>query len=285
MKKIVGAALRRGLFCALFVMLTGTVAFAAETAKEADKKDKPLTKDGQITSLSFDKKSGNTTVVLMLGTLNMPEPPKGKPGDMQAPDQNKAAPSSPDKTAEGKNPAGKMPEIIKLNGTTMDLLLTKDTKIRFGMPGMGNGQMPPPPQNKNNSNADNKAGKDLKDNQKAPPAQTVNVSDLKINDVLEVIYAKDGKTVDSILVVSPFPPIGLDGRAGPMMGMRMGRHAHHGNGCSCCCCCGCDDREMDECPDFMMMPPPFPPMMPPCDDNDAEEAPVPDTQSADTAAM
>ena len=38
MKKKVGAALRRGLFCALFVMLSGTVAFAAETAKEAENK-------------------------------------------------------------------------------------------------------------------------------------------------------------------------------------------------------------------------------------------------------
>lgn len=286
MRKNEFVLLRRGLLCALVLSLAGSAAFAADSVKEAEKKEKPLSKDGQITSLSLDKKTGNTTVVVMLGTLNMPEPPKGKPGDKQPADvPAPSADKKPTADASGMD-KGKMPEMIKLNGTTMDIILTKDTKLCRGMPGMGNDQMPPP-QNKNmNDNGkkgDNKDNKKDNGNRQMPPEQNVKASDLKIGDILEVIYAKDGKTVESILVITPFPPIGLDGRAGPMMGMRMRRHGNHGCGCSCGCC-GCGDMDMRMDDGFMMPPPPFPPMMPPCDEETDGEVPAADA-SADTAAM
>lgn len=279
MRKSGFVLLRRGLLCALVLTLVGSVAFAADPVKEAEKKEKPVSKDGQITSLSLDKKTGNTTVVVMLGTLNMPEPPKGKNGD------NNSA-ETPPRASENKAPAdsnngpgnGKMPEMIKLNGTTMDIVLTKDIKLRRGMPGMRNDQMPPSQDKNANDN-----GKRDNDNRQMPPEQSVKASDLKIGDILEVIYAKDGKTVDSILVITPFPPVGLDGHSGPMMGMRMGRPGNHGRGCSCGCC-GCGDMDMRMDDDFMM-PPPFSPMMPPCDEETGGDAPAPDASSVDTSAM
>lgn len=291
MSKCEKSLLRRTAAILFCMILTVTTVFAADTAKK-EKKDAPLTKDGQITSISLDKKSGNTTVVLMLGKLNMPEPPKGKPGENQPPAADNAKQDVKEAPVEGKAPAekgnapdGKKPEIIKLNGKTIDIVLTSKTKIRYGMPnnnnmpGMNNGQMPPPQDKSNAKNSEKKDDKkDMKNdsgkNQKMPPEQSVKITDLKIDDVLEIIYEKDGKTVDSILVIRPFLQAGLDGRVRPMMGMQMGRHNDMHQG-MCPPDFACGERMGMGCPVYFMMPPPCPPQMmmppPPPEFDDAAE--------------
>lgn len=193
MKKFCNTVSHRLCFAALSFMVMTAGAFAAAPAGG----EKPGVKDGQIIGLSLNTKTGETTVVIQLGTITLPEQPKA---------QQSAPPA-------GKGPgAGQMPEIIKLRDDTTSFVLTKDTKLICGMPGQNDGQKMPAPDNKNGSAMPMGSS----DTMKMPPMQGAKVSDLRIGDVLEVVYGKDGKTIDSVTIFAPLPPMGPDSQRSQM---------------------------------------------------------------------
>lgn len=153
------------------------------------------TKAGKITSLSLDPATNETTVTVTLGTLNLPERGERKNKDAKAEKQEK-------------------PEIVTLGSETVTFVLDKNVAIE-----------PFIPNDAENREARPHGRPARPENHELPPMMQERLAEmLDLGSVVQLSYADDGKTVQTVQVLPDMrlPRMGK-GEMMPPMGMMQGR--------------------------------------------------------------